>query len=176
MHSVGGWWKTCFHSEQHQLCEHPPNSPGLTGCIRLCLSVSPELMLKIHLKCLFLVFFPLLSKIHHNKGRLTHLWKLILAHCMFWRCRVVQKPCCIVLSEHSGSHRRSLVLLSWIGFLVFFFYQHLSCLFQTKPCPDLPRQQPFIVPSLPHSHIYTSQYPRQPWEERIELLGRCICA
>lgn len=116
-----GWWKRCFHSEKHQLCEHPLNSPGLTGSIWLCLSVSPELMLNLHLKCLFLVSFPLLSKIHHNKGRLTHLWKLMLAHCMFRRCRAVQRPLCIVLSERSVSHRRSLVLLSWIGFCIYIF-------------------------------------------------------
>lgn len=53
----------------------PPNSPGLTGYIRLCLSVSPGLMLKIPLKHLFLVVFPLLSKIHRDKGCLTHFKK-----------------------------------------------------------------------------------------------------
>lgn len=100
--------KRCFHSEQqHQPPPHT-NSPGLTGCIWLCLSVSPGLMLKIPLKHVFLVVFPLLSEMHRDKGCLTHLRKLILAHCMFQGHTVfffsLQRPCCIVRSGCSGSH------------------------------------------------------------------------
>lgn len=68
----------CFHGEQHSaVCVYVWASSKIVQVEQvflLFLSVCPELMLNVHLKLLIFSFsFPPLSKIHHNKGRLTHL-------------------------------------------------------------------------------------------------------
>lgn len=147
-----GWWKRRFHSERRQLCEHPVNSPGWTGCIWLCLCLtrtdaqhSPKVLIFTRLP--------------------TSLWDTPQQSSSYSLEKTWLSP--TACSEDAELRRSPLRRpIRGPGFkqvlcfsLFIFFYQHLSSLFQTKPSPDLPRQQPFIVLSLPHSHIHTPQYP-----------------
>lgn len=74
------------------------------------------------------------------------------------------QTCCIVLSEHLGSHSGACVSLLEKNFFIFY---HLPMLPKQRPVLTFPERKPFNVLSRLRSHIHTSQFSHQPERKTV---------
>lgn len=125
---------------------------------------------------LFLVFFPLPSKIHHKKGVLL-ICKNVSSPTL---CSEDAELCrgLVALSYQSttGSHRISFVLLFWIGFPVF-FSTHPACLKQS-PVLTFPEQTATIhcafTPTHPQLYVTIALPTLRGKQSSLRALHFCI--